>query len=148
MSNEKALHLNQYNSVKHCHFLTPCPPPPSPLRIKIILFATFKNAIAAHKDQNTMGLYKYIINSYIKILPVTNNLPLSVTDFFNLMGSAHLTFANGLCHHRHKLQQLPEFVGFVNFPQLPLQLLLHRVPHQLSGHLVDDSLTFCVLSSK
>ena len=40
------------------------------------------NVITAHKDQNTISLYKYIINSYIKILPVKNNLPLSVTDFF------------------------------------------------------------------
>lgn len=57
-------------------FFDALPPPPSPLRIKIILFATLKNAIAAHKDQNTISFYKYIINSYIKILPVTNNLPL------------------------------------------------------------------------
>ena len=40
------------------------------------------NVITAHKDQDTISLYKYIINSYIKILPVKNNLPLSVTDFF------------------------------------------------------------------
>ena len=87
MSNEKALHLNYYNSAKHC---------------QIKSFATFKNVIAAHKDENTISLYKYIINSYIKILPVTNNLPLSVTEVLYLIGSAHLTFTNCLYHHGHK----------------------------------------------
>ena len=56
-----------------------------------------------HIKTKTLSVYTNILLSYIKILPVTNNLPLSVTDFFYLMGSAHLTFANGLCHHRHKL---------------------------------------------
>ena len=64
--------------------------PPSTLRIKIILFATFKNTIAAHKDKNTISLHKYIINGHIKILPVPNNLPLSVNYFFLFNGQRTL----------------------------------------------------------